>query len=392
MPGFELIGRDERQAVLDTFDKFGGILFKHGFDNLRNGSYKVKEFQGAFARYLDCFYAQAVTSGTAALKVALEALGVRRGDEVITQAFTFVATVEAIVEVGAIPIITEIDETLNMDPQDLKNKISAKTKAIIPVHMYGAAADMDAIMKIAKKHNLLVLEDVAQAIGGTYHGKKLGTIGNAGIYSFDFGKSLTTGEGGMVATNEKSVYDAAREYSDHGHEDNPMFPRGQDTRKRRGFNFRMMELQAAIGLVQLSKLDEAIKLQKESKKKLKDSINSFQAMKPRKLVDEEGETADALVFQVDSVKVKEKFVKLLKQKNIGTKNLPDAIDWHFAGTWDHIFKEIPYYDNVNFKSCLKRSEDILRRSISIPIFIKMNDERIDHIKSSIKEIASKCLG
>lgn len=389
MPGFELIGKEERQAVLDIFDKYGAILFKHGFDNLRNGSYKVEEFEKEFAKYLGCRYAQAVTSGTAALKVALEAIGVRRGDEVITQSFTFVATVEAIIEAGAVPVITEIDETLNMDPEDLKKKITPKTKAVIPVHMYGSAANLDKIMMVARFHNLLVLEDVAQAMGGSYQQKKLGTIADAGAFSFDFGKALTTGEGGMISTNKKEIYDAAREYSDHGHEDNPNLPRGEDTRKRRGFNYRMAELQAAIGLVQLNKLDAAIKQQKINKRKIKDALKDIENITFRSFADEEGETADVLVFFVSDIAIKDKFVKHLKEKGIGTKNLPDAINWHFAGTWDHIFREIPEYNKVDIAKQFKKSEDILRRAISIPIFVNMTEERISFIIESLKEIASK---
>lgn len=389
MPGFELIGEEEKQAVIDVFEKGGGILFKHGFDGLRNGSFKVREFQEAFAGHFGVGYCQAVTSGSTALKVALEALGVVKGDEVITQAFTFVATVEAITEVGAVPVIAEVDETLNMDLADLERKITKKTRAVIPVHMYGSAARMDEIMALAKRHGLLVLEDAAQALGGEYKGRKLGTIGDAGTFSFDFGKTLTTGEGGMIATHSKAVYDAAREYADHGHEDNPKLPRGEDTRKRRGFNYRMMELQAAIGLVQLKKVDGAIKAQKSSKKRIKDALKGVPGIRFRRFADEAGETAEVLVFFVKDIPAKDKFVAALKAKGIGTKNLPDAIDWHFAGTWEHIFKEVPEYAGKDVSRMFPASEAILRRAISIPIMIKMDDQRIRHVIDSIKEIAAK---
>ena len=141
MPGFELIGEEERAAVNELFDD-GGVLFAHAFDGVRNGRFRVREFEEQFADYLGVKYAQAVSSGTAALKVALVALGVKPGDEVITQAFTFVATAEAILDVGAKPIFINIDETLNMDPNELENVITEKTKAIIPVHMLGVAAPL----------------------------------------------------------------------------------------------------------------------------------------------------------------------------------------------------------------------------------------------------------
>ncbi|MBU1147543.1 MAG: DegT/DnrJ/EryC1/StrS family aminotransferase [Candidatus Omnitrophica bacterium] len=385
MPGYELVGKEERDAVLEIFDKHGGILFKHGFDALRNGSYKVVEFEKAFAKYLGTGYAQAVTSGTTALKVALEALRIKPGDEVITSSFTFVATVEAIIECGAIPVLTDVDETLNMDSADLERKITKKTKIIIPVHMYGAAAYMDRIMDIAKKHSLLVLEDTAQALGGEYKGKKLGTIGDTGSFSFDFGKALTTGEGGMVVSNRKDIYLKAREYADHGHENNPNFPRGEDTRRRRGFNCRMMELQGAIGLVQLTKLESAIQRQKENKKKIKDAIKDAGMFKFRRLADEAGETADTLVLIFDDIGNATQFVKNIREKGLGTKNLPDAFNWHFAGTWNHIFSELDYYKDKPCDKLWKRSEDLLRRAVALPINIKMSGEQIEKTVNIIKE-------
>lgn len=389
MPGYELVGKEERDAVLEIFDKYGGILFKHGFDALRKGSYKVTEFEKAFVSYMGGSYAQAVTSGTAALKVGLEALQIKPGDEVITQSFTFVATVEAIVECGAIPILTDVNETLNMDLLDLAQKISKKTRAIIPVHMYGASCQMDEIMAIAKQHSLMVLEDTAQAAGGTYKGRKLGTIGNMGAFSFDFGKALTTGEGGMVITNEKDIYLRAREYADHGHENNPAFPRGEDTRRRRGFNYRMMELQGAMGLIQLSKLDYAIKTQRENKKIIKDSLGDIKKCKFRTFADEDGETGDTLVLIFDRFQDAKVFVKNIRDKGLGTKNLPDAFNWHFAGTWDHIFSEIKSYKNNSWKAIWKKSEDLLRKTVALPINIKMSNEQIDNIIVVIKGACKK---
>lgn len=384
MPGYELVGKEERDAVLEIFDKHGGVLFKHGFDALRKGSYKVTEFENAFSGYMGINYAQAVTSGTAALKVGLEALQIKPGDEVITQSFTFVATVEAIIECGALPILTDINETLNMDPVSLKQKISKNTKAIIPVHMYGAGCQMDEIMAIAKQHHLLVLEDAAQAAGGTYKDEKLGTIGNVGTFSFDFGKALTTGEGGMVITNEKDIYLRAMEYADHGHENNPAFPRGEDTRRRRGFNYRMMELQGALGLVQLSKLEYAIKTQRENKKIIKDSLGDIKKCKFRAFADEDGETGDTIVLIFDRSEDAKVFVKNIRDKGLGTKNLPDAFNWHFAGTWDHMFSEIKSYKNNSWKVLWKKSEDLLRRTVALPINIKMSNEQIEKMINVIR--------
>lgn len=264
MPGFEIFGEEEKKQIQDVLDT--GVLFRYEFDQQRKGVYKVREFEEAFAKYTGAECAQAVTSGTAALKVGLTALGVSAGDEVITQCFTFVATWEAILEVGAIPVFCEVDETLNLDPQDLKNKITDKTKCIIPVHMLGAQARIEEILAIANEHNIPVLEDTAQAAGGRINGKHLGTFGACGTFSFDSVKTMTTGEGGMIITNDGDLWRSMSEYQDHGHDHikNPG-GRGGELRNFIGFNYRMMELQGAMGLAQLAKLDSMIVAQKKIK-------------------------------------------------------------------------------------------------------------------------------
>lgn len=387
MPGFELIGAEERQAVLDIFDKYGGVLLKYGFEGIRKGSFKVAEFEKAFAQYIGASFSQAVTSGTSALKVALETFQLKPQDEVITQSFTFVATVEAIIECQAIPVLTEINETLNMDPDDLEKKITEKTKAIIPVHMYGASAQMDEIIAIARRYNLLLLEDAAQAVGATYKGRKLGSLGDAAAFSFDFGKTLTTGEGGMVVSNNKEIYLKAKEYSDHGHQDNPNFPRGEDTRRRRGFNYRMNELQGAIGLVQLSKLDYAIMRQRENKGKIKDAIRDIGKFKFRTFADEAGESADTLVLIFEDINCAKEFVKRIREKGLGTKNLPDAFNWHFAGTWSHIFSELERYNDGIWEKLWKNSEDLLRRTVALPINVMMTDTQINKRIDAIRGVS-----
>ena len=214
MPGFEVFGEEEKQQALQVFDT--GVLFRYEFGEQRKGVYKVREFEQAFAEYTGAAHAQAVTSGTAALKVALSALGVGIGDEVITQGFTFVATWEAIFDVGAKPVFTEIDQTLNMDPADLDKKITPKTKAIIPVHMLGVPAKIKEIKAIADKHGIPVLEDTAQAAGARLHGQHLGTFGQFGTFSFDAVKTMTTGEGGMAVTDDQDLAARMRCLSLHG--------------------------------------------------------------------------------------------------------------------------------------------------------------------------------
>ena len=274
MPGFELIGKEEYKEIQDLFEN-SGILFRHGFDAMRNDIYKVRDFEKKFSKKLGVADSLAVSSGTAALKVALEAIGVGKGDEVITQAFTFVATVESIVEAGAKPVIANIDKTLNINPQDLEAKITNKTKAVIVVHMLGIPSDMSSVMKIAKKHNLKVIEDTAWGCGGKYDDQYLGTIGDLGTFSFDFAKTITTGEGGMVIAKDPLILEAAKAYHDHGHENNPSLPRWEDSRSRSGFNYRMTEMQGAVGLAQLEKLDEIIASHQRNKETIIQKIKEL---------------------------------------------------------------------------------------------------------------------
>jgi len=385
MPGWEIIGEEERRAVNEVFDN-GAVLFRQSFAGLRNNIYKVKDFEMAFAKYLGAGYAHAVTSGTSALKVALKALKVGPGDEVITQAHTYVATVEAILECGAMPVMTEVDWTLNMDPADLTCKITPRTKVIIPVHMCGVAARMDDIMAIAGQRNLAVLEDTAQACGGTYHGKPLGTIGAVGTFSFDHGKFLTTGEGGMVVTDKEALYLGARCYADHGHEDNPAFPRGEDTRSFPGFNYRMMELQGAIGLEQLKKLPGSLAKHRANKTALKQAIQAIpgQHLRFRDIPDPGGDTGDAVVFFLETPERAKRVARALQQKGIGFKNLPDALNWHYAGTWDHMLGKAEWLKGRTLEDCFKQSGEILRRAIALPIFYKMDEARIAAIAMELK--------
>lgn len=385
MPGFELIDNEEKKAVDEVFEK-SKVLFRHGFDKQRNGVYKVDEFEKEFAKKFDVKYARAVSSGTAALLVALKALGVKQGDEVITQSFTFVATVEAIITAGAIPVIVDVDESLNMDIKDLEKKITDKTKVIIPVHMLGVSCQMDKIMEIAKRKNILVLEDTAQSIGGEFDGKKLGTIGDIGIFSFDFGKTITTGEGGMVVTNNKEIYDLAKEYSDHGHQENPNFPRYEDTRRISGFNFSMDELRGAVGLVQLKKLDYILSSQRENKKKIKEGIKNIQGIKFRELPDEKGDCGDALIFFIESKEKAKEIGKKLQDCGIGVKNIPSALTWHFAGTWSHMLLQFDIYKDKNLMNIWEKSYDIVSKAVAIPIMVRMNDERIKEIINKLTEI------
>ncbi|MFC1821114.1 DegT/DnrJ/EryC1/StrS family aminotransferase [Thermodesulfobacteriota bacterium] len=397
MPGFEVIGDEEKAQILDVLSR--KMLFRYEFDQQRQGIYKVAEFEKAFARYCDVDHALAVSSGTAALKVALAALGIGPDDEVITQGFTFVATWEAILDQGAIPVFAEIDDTLCLDPQDLARKITPRTKAIIPVHMCGAQARIEEIVALAERENIPVIEDTAQACGGKLNGKPLGSFGSIGTFSFDSVKTITTGEGGMAITNDHDLYIRASEYHDHGHDHNPNVGRGLESRSFLGFNFRMMELQGALGLAQLQKLDDLIlPRQRENKRRIKEALAGIDQLTFRNIPDENGDTSTFLTFFLPTAEKADEFNRVLGEEGAGAISWYDNL-WHYYERWEHLLEGksgirsgFPFQSENGESRCryeisaLPKTGDLLSRSLTIPIAIYMEDQ-IPVILKSIEKAA-----
>jgi 8-amino-3,8-dideoxy-alpha-D-manno-octulosonate transaminase len=374
MPGYELIDSLEKKALLDIF-KQGTIFFAHGFDKVRK-NYHVREFEDLCKKYFKVKHCLMVSSGTAAIKIGLKSLGVKRGDEVITQSFNFIATIEAILDIGAVPRITSIDNSLNMCPLDLKKKINKKTKVIIPVHMLGFSADLLKIKDIAKKKKIKVLEDNCEAIGGKYRNSFLGTITDVGVFSFDFGKIITTGEGGLILTNNSKIYQYCKEYHDHGHMNINNVSRGNDSVRILGFNYRATELQAAIGKVQLKKLNLLLKDNKKKYLVIENYIkNKFET---RKIHNQTQPNYDTFIFFEKNKKKKYKIIKILNDYNIGTKNLPDSIKWHCSYYWNHCLPKSEIKASISAKKKLTQA-------IAIPINFKVS---INRYKKLSKEICN----
>ncbi len=381
MPGFETIDKQELKHLKKIFQNGGGVLFRHGFENIRGSSFQVNEFEKKFAQKFKSKYALAVSSGTAALRVALASLGIGKNDEVITQSFTFVATVEAIVESGAKPVCTEIDNTLNMCPVDLLKKISKKTKAIILVHMLGSPGNITKIKKICKRKKIFIIEDTAWGIGGIYNNKFLGTLGDIGTFSFDFAKTITTGEGGMLLFKKKQHFLKAKAWHDHGHENNPKVPRWEDTRNSSGFNYRMTELQGVVGISQLKKFDSIFNKHKKNKNIILNKLKKFKEIRLRELPNNSIDASESLIFSFKNHNLAKKFRKIFFKKGYSTKILPEALSWHFAGKWTHI-KELNLKKNNLYKESLKK----IKKHVSLQIFYKMNDDYPKKIESTLKEI------
>jgi 8-amino-3,8-dideoxy-alpha-D-manno-octulosonate transaminase len=373
MPGFELIGKDEQLALNEIFEKSGGVLFAHGFDVKRNGIFRVREFEKKFAQWHGEAFATATTSGTSAQYIAMKCLGIGPGDEVITQAFTFIATVEAILACGATPIVVNVNDTYNIDPKELESAITSRTKAIVPVHMLGNPAEMNIINEIAKKHNLLVIEDSCEALGAMYKGVHTGMLSDVGVFSLDFGKTITCGEGGMIISNNSELIQNCFQFADHGHECRKDIPRGLDTAKFYGFNFRMTEMQGAIGIVQLEKLKYIVEINRRNKKIIKNILKISDKIQFRRITDEDGELADTIIFNFADQNTAGRMVEQMTKVGLGTKNIPDANNWHFAKNWHQVWSINEKYQDT-YQTIWNKTNDLLNRSISLPIMINWDEK------------------
>ncbi len=377
MPGFEVIDEKEKKAISRIFDE-GKVFFAHGFDNKRK-HYHVREFEAKLKTVFSPQMADAlcVSSGTAAIKVALKALGIGRGDNVITQSFNFIATVEAIVDTGASVIFTDIDDTLNMSPESLESLITKKTKAIIPVHMLGVPADMISINRIGKRFKIPIIEDACEAIGAKVAKKYVGGLSEFGVFSFDFGKMITTGEGGALFSKKKNDGKIARMYHDHGHKNIPDLPRGLDRAGLIGFNYRMTEISGAFGKVQLEKFPSILKESQKRYLTLQREIRHNQ-IKFRHVNLGNEPNYDTFVVSIENKKLRNEVISLLNQTGFGTKNLPDAFNWHCAYFWGHINKKIR---NKEVTNCYNR----LLKCIAIPILVSRPIIDYKNIASYINE-------
>jgi 8-amino-3,8-dideoxy-alpha-D-manno-octulosonate transaminase len=334
MPGYEKFGDEERKEVNDVLQT--GILMRYGFDGPRNGIWKSRELESAINERFGSKYAQLVCNGTAALTTALVSLGVGYGDEVIMPSFTFVASFEAVLSVGATPVLVDIDDTLTLNPDAVSAAITSRTKCVMPVHMCGSMADMDALVSICKQHKLFLLEDACQSIGATYKGRHLGTIGDAGTFSFDFVKTLTCAEGGVVMTNNEDVYIKADAYSDHGH-DHKGVDRGADLHPYLGYNFRISELHAAVGLAQVRKLDQFLTIQRRNQAILKEILGQIPGISFRRVPDPSGDCCTFLSWFLPDANDTQAVVDQLKSANILAGNFYwYNNNWHYIRKWDHL--------------------------------------------------------
>ncbi|TBN04306.1 DegT/DnrJ/EryC1/StrS family aminotransferase [Hyunsoonleella flava] len=397
MPGFELFGDLERKEVNDVLDN--SVIMRYGFDGMRKGHWKAKELEKELQNTFQSKYVQLVSSGTAAVSVALAAAGVGAGDEVIMPSFTFVASFEAIMLLGAIPILVDVDDTLGLHPESVEKAITPKTKAIMVVQMCGSMADMDALQNIASNHNLLLVEDACQAIGGTYKGKPLGSIGDLGCFSFDFVKTITCGEGGAVITNNKEYYTNADHYSDHGH-DHIGSDRGAETHPFLGYNFRISELHAAVGLAQVKRLPEFLTIQKRNFSIIRDALSEIPEVTFRTVPEGGVESCAFLNFFLPDLATARKVINGFKDKGVDACwNYYDN-NWHYIRKWEHlkelkslfpISKEVKerlrYLETKSFEI----SDQYIARNISCLIKLSWTEKEVIERAEKMADIIKRVL-
>ena len=333
MPGFELFGDAERKEVQDVLNS--GVLMRYGFNGLRQGHWKAKDLETAIEKRFAVQHAQLLSSGTAAVSMALAASGVGAGDEVIMPCFTFVASFEAILMLGATPVVVDIDDTLTLDIEAVESAITPKTKAIMPVHMCGSMANLHALKSICNAHNLLLIEDACQAIGGTYKGQALGTIGDLGCFSFDFVKTVTCGEGGVVITNDPKYAKHLDHFSDHGH-DHIGNDRGAENHPFLGYNFRISELNAAVGLAQFRRIDEFLALQKKHYKILRGALEPLDGVTFRSVPEGGEESYAFLNFFLEDLETARAVNQAFKANGLDVCFHYYDNNWHYIRKWDHL--------------------------------------------------------
>ena len=351
------IGDDEKQAVLEVLDS--GIIAQGP---------RVKAFEEAFAQMCGVKHAIATTSGTTALHVALLAHGIGKGDEVITSAFTFIASANSILYVGAKPVFVDINpRTFNLDVSKIEKAITKKTKAILPIHLYGLSCDMDPIMKIAKKHGLVVIEDACQSHGAEYKGQKVGSFGT-GTYSLYPTKNITSGEGGMITTDDPVIDEKCRVIRQHG-------MRKRYYHDELGYNFRMTDIHAAIGLAQLKKLEKFNSQRQANAKFLSENLkNVIVPLVP------EGQTH---VFHQYTIRVSD-----------GKR---DALRAHLQGhgVGSEVYYPVPvhqqsfYVSDLGYKDSLPETERAALEVLSLPVHPGLSSVDLETIVSTVNEFMEK---
>ena len=397
MPGTELFGAEEKKEVNDVLET--GILFRYNHDAQRNNIWKAREFEEEVKKITGAKYAHAVSSGSTAVSCALAAAGIGAGDEVIVPPFTFIASIEAVLFAGGLPVFAEIDESLCLSPEGIRAAITPKTKAVLLVHMCGGMARVDEIVALCKEKNLALIEDAGQAFGASFKVTSVGLFVKAGSYSFDFFKIATAGEGGVFVTNDEQAYRHAETYSDHGH-DHIGNNRGMENHPIVGFNFRIGELNAAVGLAQTRRVPYVIKKNREHKAFLTAELSKIPGVSFSHLADPAGDSATFLNLLLPDTASAKRVVDELNNAGVGGFNYWFLNMYHFINQWDHLKNmktAAPLAVQVlgapqDYKNLqLPKSQEVIGRLISFGIRVTWTEDEMKGLCAKIKACIQKAL-
>ena len=397
MPGTELFGAEERKEIEDVLST--GIMFRFNHDAQRNNIWKAKDFEAEAKKITGAKHALAVSNGSAAILAALAASGIGTGDEVICPPFTYIATIEAVLMLGALPVFAEIDETLCLSAEGIKKAITPKTKAVCLVHMCGGNANMDEIMAVVTDHNLKLVEDAGQAFAASYKGTATGLFGSAGAYSFDFFKIATAGEGGIFVTNDENIYKLADSYCDHGH-DHIGNNRGMENHPVIGFNYRISELHAAVGAAQTRKVPAIREANLKNKAFLQKELSKVEGISFSKLGDDNGDSGTFLNILMPDTETAKRTIDEFNKAGVGGFNYWFTNMYHFINQWEHIKNlktaaKLPIqllgapqdYNNLE----LPKTQEVVGRLISFGVRCTWTEEELKTLASKISECALKAM-
>ena len=357
-----LIGEEEKKAVEEVLSS--GMLAQGP---------KVREFEEAFSRYIGSGHAIAANNGTTALHAALLACGIKRGDEVITTPFSFIATANSVLYCGAKPVFADISEkTFNIDPEKIKDKITKKTKALLIVHLYGMPCEMKGILEICEEHNLRLIEDACQAHGAEYKGKKVGSFGDAACFSFYPTKNMTTGEGGMITTNDMEVAEKAMLLREHG-------SKVRYHHEILGYNYRMTDIAAAIGIEQLKKLDKMNEKRRANAEIYKSELKNLKGITLPFVPGYAKHVFHQYTIRINknSKRTRDQLVQELKNSGIGT-----GIHYHLPIHLQPLYKKMLKIKSGAFPISEKAANEVL----SLPVHQSLKKEEVRYIAEKVKEI------
>jgi len=383
-PGGMELGEEEAEAAAHVIRSHN--VFR--YYGVGDGPHEVAEFEREFASHMGARHALCVNAGSSALICGLIGAGVRPGDEVVVPAYTWNATPNAVLAVRALPVLADVDDSLTLDPEDVERKLTPRTRAILPVHMRGAPADMATLTAIASEHGLVLIEDVCQAAGATFRGRRLGTFGDAGAFSLQFNKIITTGEGGVLITDSDDLLDLAIDVHDCA----GSVRRGAGLPRFAGWNFRASEIQGAVARVQLTRLDGLLERMRANQARLVERVSQLPGLRLRTANDEGGDTGICLIAFAERAELAVDAVSALRAEGVEAMRIydPAVPDLHVYPYWQPVLEAIAEAGHPS-PDC-PRTLGLLERTIHVDVSPLCDEQDLDEIAFAFEKVAQGILG